>query len=155
MARFQRGWLRVDSRKNGPTWVLRYYATREADGQRVEHKVAIGLVSNLPSESAAWAEVAKQHLQINQPDFKGRGTFGDLAQHYMTHELGEQAEAVDPKSLTTIAGYRRILKNRVLDKWAKRPALGIEPLAAQGSEARGRAGKPNLGQDAASDVLGL
>jgi integrase len=131
MARFQRGWLRVDSRKNGPTWVLRYYATREADGQRVEHKVAIGLVSNLPSESAAWAEVAKQHLQINQPDFKGRGTFGDLAQHYMTHELGEQAEAVDPKSLTTIAGYRRILKNRVLDKWAKRPALGIEPLAVE------------------------
>jgi hypothetical protein len=81
MARFQRGWLRVDSRKNGPTWVLRYYATREGDGHRVEHKVAIGLVSNLPSESAAWAEVAKQHLQINQPDFKGRVTFGDLAQH--------------------------------------------------------------------------
>ena len=131
MARFQRGWLRVDSRKNGPTWVLRYYATREADGQRVEHKVAIGLVSNLPSESAAWAEVAKQHLQINQPDFKGRVTFGDLAQHYMTHELGEQAEAVDPKSHTTIAGYTRILKNRVLDKWAKRPALGIEPLAVE------------------------
>jgi integrase len=131
MARFQRGWLRVDSRKNGPTWVLRYYATRETDGQRVEHKVAIGLVSNLPSESAAWAEVAKQHLQINQPDFKGRVTFGDLAQHYMAHELGEQAEAVDPKSHTTIAGYRRILKNRVLDKWAKRPALGIEPLAVE------------------------
>jgi hypothetical protein len=97
MARFQRGWLRVDSRKNGPTWVLRYYATREADGHRVEHKVAIGLVSNLPSESAAWTEVARQHLQINQPDFKGRVTFGDLAQHYITHELGEQAEAVDPK----------------------------------------------------------
>jgi integrase len=131
MARFQRGWLRVDSRKNGPTWVLRYYATREADGRRVEHKVAIGLVSNLSSESAAWAEVEKQHLQINQPDFKGRVTFGDLAQHYMTHELGEQAEAVDPKSHTTIAGYRRILKNRVLDKWAKRPALGIEPLAVE------------------------
>ena len=88
-------------------------------------------MSNLPSESAAWAEVAKQHLQINQPDFKGRVTFGDLAQHYMTHELGEQAEAVDPKSHTTIAGYRRILKNRVLDKWAKRPALGIEPLAVE------------------------
>ena len=43
MARFQRGWLRVDSRKNGPTWVLRYYATREADGHRVEHKIALVL----------------------------------------------------------------------------------------------------------------
>jgi integrase len=131
MARFQRGWLRVEPRKDGLTRVLRYNVTREADGKRVEHKIAIGLVSDLPSESAAWAEVAKQHLQINQPDFKARVTFGDLAQHHITHELGEQTEAVDPKSHTTIAGYRRILKNRVLDKWAKRPALGIEPLGVE------------------------
>jgi len=92
----------------------------------------LGLLNKpIESQSAAWAEVAKQHLQINQPDFKARVTFGDLAQHYMTHELGEQTEAVDSKSHTTIAGYRRILKNRVLDKWAKRPALGIEPLAVE------------------------
>lgn len=57
MARFQRGCLRVEPRKNGQTWVLRYYATRQADGRRVEHKMAIGLVRDLPNESAAWAEV--------------------------------------------------------------------------------------------------
>ena len=28
MARFQRGSVRVESRKNGPTWVLRYFVTR-------------------------------------------------------------------------------------------------------------------------------
>ena len=57
--------------------------------------------------------------------------FSDLAQHYMQHELGNQDEAVDPKSHTTIAGYRRILKNRCLDKWAKRDALGIKPLEVE------------------------
>jgi integrase len=133
MARFQHGWLRVESRKDGATWVLRFYVTREVDGKRVEHKIAVGLVSDLQSESAAWAEVQRQHLnlQINQPDFRGRLTFGDLAQHFMDHELADQSEAVDPKSHTTIDGYKRILKKRCLDKWGKRPALGIEPLEVE------------------------
>ena len=133
MARFQRGWLRVESRKNGPTWVLRFYITRETDGRRVEHKVAVGLVRHFPNESDAWAQVAKQHLhlKINEPDFKGRVTFADLAQHYMQHELAQQAESVDPKSHTTIAGYKRILKNRCLDRWGKRLALAIEPLEVE------------------------
>jgi integrase len=130
MARFQRGSLRIESRKKGPTWVLRYYVTRESDGQRVEHKLPIGLLHEFPTESAAWRQVEKQHLssQINQPDVRTRVTFADLARHYMEHELSEQAEAVDPKSHTTIAGYKRILKNRCLDRWGKRNALSIEPL---------------------------
>ena len=130
MARFQKGCLRVESRKKGDTWVLRYYGTRATDKRRVERTLAVGLVRDFPSESAAWAEVSRQHLQlqINKPDFKARVTFGDLAQHYMDHELGNQAEAVDPKSHTTIAGYKRVLKNRCLDQWKKRDALGITPL---------------------------
>jgi hypothetical protein len=85
MARFQRGSLRVESRKNGATWVLRYFTTRQMDGRRVEHTLAVGLVRDFPSESAAWGEVACQHLnqQINQPGFRGRVTFADLAHHYM------------------------------------------------------------------------
>lgn len=35
MARFQRGSLRVESRKNGEHWVLRYFVTRHSDGRRV------------------------------------------------------------------------------------------------------------------------
>jgi hypothetical protein len=57
--------------------------------------------------------------------------FGDLAQHYRLHELGDQSNAVEPKSQTTIAGYERILKNRMLDKWGKRDALGIQPLQVE------------------------
>jgi integrase len=133
MARFQRGSLRVEARTKGPTWVLRYYVTRDTDGQRVEHKLAIGLVQDLPTQSAAWREIEKQHFasQINQPDIRTRVTFADLAQHFMKHELGEQTEAVDPKSHTTIAGYKRILKNRCFDRWGKRNALGIEPLEVE------------------------
>jgi integrase len=95
--------------------------------------VVVGLVSDFPTESAAWAEVEKQHLQtqINKSEFRGRVTFVELAHHYITHELGEQTEAVDPKSHTTIAGYKRILKNRCLDRWGKRTALGIEPLEVE------------------------
>ena len=130
MARFQRGSLRVESRRKGPTWVLRYYVTRESDGRRVEHKLAIGLVHDFPTQTAAWARVERQHLSshINQPDVGTRVTFADLAGHYLQNELGEQTEAVDPKSHTTIAGYKRILKNRCLDRWGKRNALDIEPL---------------------------
>ena len=132
MARFQRGWLRVESRKNGKTWVLRHYTTRPSDGRRVEHKIAIGLLCDLPNESTAWAEVAKQHLhsQINQPDFRGRVTYADLARHYMAHELSQGTETVDPKSHTTIAAYKRIL-NRCIDRWGKRAALGIAPLEVE------------------------
>jgi integrase len=128
MARLQRGCLRVESRKNGDTWVLRYFTTRKADGRRVEHTFAIGRVCDFPAESSAWAEVERLHLHINEPDFKGRVRFADLAQHFITHELGVQIEAVDPKSHTTIAGYKRILKNRCIDRWGKRIALSLEPL---------------------------
>jgi hypothetical protein len=130
MARFQQGSLRIEPRKNGNTWVLRYFATREADGRRVEHALSVGLVHDLPSESAAWAEVERQHLsqQINQPGFQGRVTFADLAHHYMQNELSEKADTVDPKAQTTIYIYRHILNDYLIPRWGKRTALGIEPL---------------------------
>jgi integrase len=130
MARFQRGSLRVESRKNGATWVLRYFTTRQMDGRRVEHTLAVGLVRDFPSESAAWGEVACQHLnqQINQPGFQGRVTFADLAHHYLQNELSEQADTVDPKARTTIYIYRHILNDYLVPRWGKRTALGIEPL---------------------------
>jgi integrase len=131
MARFQRGSLRVEPRKNGETWVLRYFVTRQTDGKRVEHKLPVGLVRDFPTSSAAWAEVERQHLQLNEPTFKARVTFAHLAHHFIGQELGEQTETVDPKSHTTIAGYKRILKNRCIDRWGKRAALSLEPLEVE------------------------
>jgi integrase len=130
MARFQRGSLRVESRKNGQTWVLRYFATRELDGKRVEHTLSVGLLRDLPNRSTAWSEVERQNInyQINQPGFRGHVTFADLAQHYMQNELSDQADTVDPKAYTTICIYRHILNDYLIPRWGKRPALSIEPL---------------------------
>ena len=123
-----RGWLKQEKRKNGRTWVLRHMATRKTDGKRVEHKVAVGLVRDFPSKSAAWQEVERQHLNVNNPNFSGAVKFSDLAEHYIEHELGDQSEAVDPKSHTTIGRYRRLLHTRLIPRWGQRMALGIEPL---------------------------
>ena len=65
MGRFQRGSLRKEDRKAGPTWVLRHYVTRQSDSKRVEHKMPIGLVRDFKTESAAWAEVERQHLELS------------------------------------------------------------------------------------------
>jgi len=126
--RHQRGWLRTEERSDGKTWVLHYRATRESDGKRVERKLPIGLVREFPSKASAWAEVDRLHLKLNEPDFRGGITFADLARHYEAHELGSQADAVDPKSHTTIAAYKRALRIRLIPQWGKRVALGIEPL---------------------------
>ena len=117
-------------RSSGAMWVLRFYQNRQGDNRRVEHTIAVGLVSAFPSVSAVCAEVNRLHLheQINKPEFKGPITFGHLAQHYIDHELGEQTDAVDPKSHTTIAGYKRNLRLHISPRWGKRVALGIEPL---------------------------
>src|SRR6266853_2979179 len=126
--RHQRGWLKKEKRSQGDTWMLFFRAVREADGRRVESKIPIGLVKDLSSKNAAWAEVERQHLHINKVGLRGRVTFADLAQHYSEHELGEQMESVNPKAQTTIGAYKRVLRNRLLPRWGKRVALSIEPL---------------------------
>ncbi len=73
------------------TWVLRYYTTR-ADGKRVEHMVAIGLVKDIgPKKADASREADRQKLRetINQlQPFQGKPrTFGQLCQHYIENEL--------------------------------------------------------------------
>jgi len=131
LARYQRGSLRQEQRKAGPTWVLRFYVQKGT--RRVERTLVVGLVTDFPSEFAARQEVARQHLleSINQPEFQGPFTFGRLAQHYDENELGDQSDAVDPKSHTTIAGYKRNLRRYILPRWGKRVALGIEPLEVE------------------------
>ncbi|HEV2395678.1 MAG TPA: tyrosine-type recombinase/integrase [Candidatus Sulfotelmatobacter sp.] len=127
--RHQRGWLKKEQRKEGETWMLFFRTTRESDGKRVEQKIAVGAVREFPTKGAAWAEVERQQIQINKPDFRRRVTFTDLAQHYEQNELGERRSGiVDPKAHTTVAGYKRVLRNRLLPRWGKRFALSIEPL---------------------------
>jgi integrase len=126
MARFQRGCLRIEDRKSGPTWVLRYYVTRESDGKRVEHKLPIGLVRDFRTESTAWAEVENQRLlqQINEPRSRGRITFSDISLHYIKNELPQRAPS-------TAYLHRHIVHDFLIPRWGKNVAVGIKPLGVE------------------------
>ncbi|MGA7591495.1 MAG: tyrosine-type recombinase/integrase, partial [Candidatus Sulfotelmatobacter sp.] len=129
--RHQRGWLKKEKRSQGETWVLFFRTVRKSDGKRVEKKIPIGLVQDFSSKSCAWTEVERQQLHINQVDFRGCITFADLAHHYAEHELVEPTESIHPKAHTTIRGYERVLRNRLLPQWGNRVALGLEPLEVE------------------------
>jgi integrase len=129
--RNQRGWMKKEKRSQGETWMLFFRTTRKSDGKRVENKIPIGLVKDFPEKSCAWAEVERQHLHINQVDLRRGVTFADLAHHYAEHELGERTESIHPKAHTTIRGYERVLRNRLLPRWGNRIALGVEPLEVE------------------------
>src|SRR5437879_1898405 len=155
--RHQRGWLNKEKRAQGDTWVLFFRTTRKSDGKRVENKIPIGLVRDLPDASSAWAKVERLHVPINRVDVRRGLTFGDLAQHYAEHELAEASESIRPKAHTTIKGYERVLRNRLLPRWGNRIALGIEPLEVEqwlrGSKKEGHPAKPTL--DKTSRVMSL
>jgi hypothetical protein len=69
--RHQRGWLKKEKRGQGETWVLFFRTVRKSDGKRVENKIPIGLVKDFSDKSCVWAEVERQHIHINQVDFRG------------------------------------------------------------------------------------
>lgn len=129
--RQQRGWLKKENRIQGEAWVLYFRTTRKSDGRRVENKIPIGLVRDLPDKSTAWAEVERLHLPINPVDSRRGVTFAELALHYAEYELVDRSESIHPKAYTTIKGYERVLRNRLLPKWGARIALGIEPIEVE------------------------
>ena len=49
--RLQRGWLKKEKRTRGETWVLFFRTTRKSDGKRVENKIPVGLLRDLPDEA--------------------------------------------------------------------------------------------------------
>jgi integrase len=129
MARFQKGSLRIEHRAKGKTWVLRFYVSKA--GRRVENTLPVGLVANFPTELAARREMDRQRLDIDDDDFQGPYKFERLAVHYVENELGDQSDAVAPKSHTTIAAYRRNLRKYILPRWGKEIALSIQPMAVE------------------------
>jgi len=92
----------------------------------VEHKIPIGLVRDLKTESAAWAEVEHQHLteQINEPVSRNRVLFLDIAYHYVKSELPERARS-------TAYLHRHIVNDFLLPRWGKRIPVGLKPLEVE------------------------
>ncbi len=137
MARYQNGSIRIEQRKDGPTWVYRFQITR-SDGKRVEHTVPIGPVSRIgDKEKNAWDEVDRQHLRetVNQFDlpFEGKPrTYGQLCQHYIANELMEdQSGATIEKAFATIETYKRHLVQRIIPRWGRLAPLAIESLEVE------------------------
>ena len=120
------GWLRIEDRKNGRTWVIRFYTTRAADGMRVENTKAVGLVADLPTKSSAWAAVERLHLNLNDISQKSGSmiTFAEIASSYVKYKLS----ASTGKSPTTIGAALRVINRRLLPRFGDVPALSIKPL---------------------------
>ena len=155
--RHQRGWLKKEKRSQGETWVLFFRTVRKSDGKRVQNKIPIGLVKDFSTKNSAWEEIERLHLQIKQVDFRGCVTFADLAHHYAEHELVEPTESIHPKANTTIRGYERALRNRLLPRWGNRVALSVEPLEVEQwlTSLKGQEGLANPTLDKTRRVMSL
>src|SRR5229473_1536087 len=99
MPRYQQGSIRQIKRADGMTWVLRYYTTR-ADGKRVEHMVALGLVKDIgPKKADASREAVcrsdnRQNPAYYAPGLQARAAarVSAAAAGRQSHELGEPAD---------------------------------------------------------------
>jgi integrase len=126
----QRGFLRIENRKAGKTWVWRYYVTRAKDGRRVENTLAIGLASIYRSEASVWAEIDRQHLhrQLSHNNTaehrKVRVLFRDLSRHFLQYEVPRRAP-------TTQQQYIHIIRHYLEPRWGDEIALNIEPLSIE------------------------
>lgn len=76
---YQRGSLRIVSRKSGDVWMLRY-RLNTADGSRKENTLPVGLLRDFPSEKTAWREVDRLGLliRINSEESATRIRFNTL-----------------------------------------------------------------------------
>ena len=103
--RYQRGCLYREKRKAGPTeWVFRF-----REGQR-NRKEQIGTVEQFPTKSAAMKACELLRANINREARLPR-TFGELADHYIKHELPSKS----PYYGEVCEGY---LKTWIRPKWA-------------------------------------
>ena len=111
--------------------MLRFRVTN-AEGRRVEHTLAVGLVADFPKESDAWREVDKQGLgaRINDaPSLAGRVSFHSLAEHYLKADYG--MDAVRPKSVNTTVHVECIVRQHLIPRFGDEIAEDIKPLDIQ------------------------
>jgi len=123
--------LRLETRKAGQTWILRYQATRPSDGKRVENTEVIGLLSDFPTQAAAWAEVDRRNPEVSKPALPHNLTFADLCAHYFETEVIASGKLY-AKETTTVEEYKRIFVGRLIPRFGKQKALEILPVEIEG-----------------------
>lgn len=127
---YQRGSLRLVSRKGGDVWMLRY-RLNTADGNRKENTLPIGLLSDFPTEKTAWREVDRLGLlvRINSEESGTRIRFDALAEYYLKADFGE--DAARPKSANTIPIVEHYVRDYLIARWGNELASDIRPLEIQ------------------------
>ena len=115
---YQRGSLRLVSRKGGDVWMLRYRLDT-ADGSRKENTLPVGLLRDLPTEKAAWREVDRLGLlvRINSEESGTRIRFDTLAEYYLKADFGD--DAVRPKSVNTIPIVDHYVREYLIALWGQ------------------------------------
>jgi len=116
--RYQNGCLYREKRKSGPAvWVFRY---RDGEHHRKEQ---LGTVKQMRTRSDALK--ACEHLRGNiNRETKSLRTFGELADHYTTHELPRKT----PYYGEVCAGY---LRTWILPKWAAYSLSDVKTVAVE------------------------
>src|ERR1700733_3444433 len=127
---YQRGSLRLVSRKGGDVWMLRYRLDT-ADGSRKENPLPVGLLRDLPTEKAAWREVDRLGLlvRINSEESGTRIRFDTLAEYYLKADFGD--DAVRPKSVNTTPIVEHYVRDYLIARWGNELASDIRPLEIQ------------------------
>ena len=127
---YQRGSLRIVSRKGGDIWMLRY-RLNTADGKRKENTLPVGLLRDFPTEKAAWREVDRLGLliRINSEESATRIRFNTLAEYYLKADFGD--DAVRQKSVNTIPIVEHYVRDYLIARWGNELAGDISPLEIQ------------------------
>ena len=128
---YQRGAIRIVSRKGGDVWMLRYRVDT-ADGTRREKVLPVGLVRDFPNEKSVWREIDRQGLlvRINSEETRiGRIRFDTLAEYYLKADFGE--DAIRPKSVNTIPVVNHYVRDYLIARWGDELAEDIKPLEIQ------------------------
>ena len=93
--RHQHGHLRCVERKNSPTrWEFLWRET-DASGKRIRRNAVIGTIEEYPTEALARAAINGLRTCINENHNRQRQQrifVGDLIDHYLQTELGEEAD---------------------------------------------------------------
>src|SRR5277367_3320094 len=91
--RYQRGYLRLGPRKNGPDcWEFLWWDS-EPPGKRVRRKAVIGTIQQYPNVEEAWQASNGLRVSINEARNRQREqlvTVADLIDHYTRTELSDE-----------------------------------------------------------------
>ncbi|SRR5260370_28025988 len=117
----QQGWLRRKKYADGMTWLYCFQTTRQSDGKR------LGLVSDFPTQTAAWIEVGRLGLQKHLDGSPVEPKFKQIAEHWRMHELRKEG-IIGRKAEETADRDEHNLDTFILPRWATAsPATSSRP----------------------------